>query len=301
MNAVVLSLPGNTALSDALAPQLGAVLGDYTLHRFPDGESYVRIDTPLAGRQVILVCTLDRPDEKFLLLAFIAATAKQLGAARVGLVAPYLGYMRQDTRFKDGEGITAEIFGELLSRAVDWIVTVDPHLHRYHDLREIYSIPSQVVHAAPLFAHWIQTRIKAPLLIGPDSESLQWVCAVASAAEAPYLLLEKTRYGDRDVRISVPQLERWRGHTPVLVDDIISTAHTMIETITHLMRDGLPAPVCLGVHAVLAGNAYADLLAAGASAVVTSNTIAHASNGIDVTPLIVDAVRTLVEPSSAAT
>lgn len=301
MDAVVLSLPGNTALSGALVPQLGAVLGDFTLHRFPDGESYVRINSPVAERQVILVCTLDRPDEKFLQTAFIAATAKQLGAARVGLIAPYLGYMRQDTRFKNGEGITAEIFGGLLSRAVDWIVTVDPHLHRYHDLREIYAIPSQVVHAAPLLAQWIQTRIKAPLLIGPDSESLQWVSAVASAAEAPYVILEKTRYGDRDVRISVPQIERWRGRTPVLVDDIISTGRTMIETITHLMREGLPAPVCLGVHAVLAGNAYVDLLAAGASTVVTSNTIVHASNGIDVTPLIVHAVRRLAAPASTTT
>lgn len=291
MNALMLALPGNAPFAAALAAQLCAEPGTLTVHSFPDQETYLRIDTPVTGREVILVCTLDRPDEKFLPLAYTAATAKQLGATRVGLIAPYLGYMRQDKRFKDGEAITSEIFAGLLSRAVDWIVTIDPHLHRHHALNEIYSIPAHVVHAAPLLAAWIKTHITAPLLIGPDSESAQWVAAVASAADAPYVVLEKTRHGDRDVRISIPQVASWRAHTPVLVDDIISTGRTMIETIVHLKRAGLPAPICVGVHAVMAGSAYADLIAAGAAQVVTCNTIAHASNRIDVTLLIAGAVR----------
>ena len=277
---------------------MDAQVGELTLHQFPDGESYVRIDTPVAQRQVILVCTLDRPNEKFLSLAFVAATAKQLGAAGVGLVAPYLGYMRQDKRFKDGEGITSAYFGKLLSGAVDWMVTVDPHLHRYNSLSEIYSVATQVVHAAPLLSQWIQTRIETPVLVGPDAESAQWVKAVATAANAPYVILEKTRHGDRDVQIRAPDVEQWRTHTPVLVDDIVSTGRTMIETMTHLKRAGLPPPVCAGVHAVMAGTAYADLLAAGAASVVTCNTITHASNAIDVTPPIADAVRAMLSASN---
>lgn len=300
MNAVVLPLPGNSAVGLALATALHATLGAVTVRAFPDQESYVRIDTPVAGCDVILICTLDRPDEKFLPLAFTAATARQLGAARVGLVAPYLGYMRQDKRFNDGEGITAEYFGGLLSRAVDWLVTVDPHLHRYRALSEIYTIPAQAVNAAPLLAQWIQQHVTMPLLIGPDSESAQWVTAVATAAQAPYVILEKTRHGDRNVQVSVPHVARWLNprHTPVLVDDIISTGHTLLETLAHLRRAGLPAPMCVGVHAVMAENAYEHLLAAGATEVVTCNTIAHASNGIDVTPLLAAAVRAQLAPAN---
>jgi ribose-phosphate pyrophosphokinase len=290
VSAVLLPFPGNQVLAAALAAQLGAVLGEITLREFPDGETYVRIHTPVARRHVILVCTLDRPDGKFLPLAFTAATARQLGAAGVGLVAPYLAYMRQDKRFKDGEGITSAYFANLLSGVVDWIVTVDPHLHRYRSLSEIYAIPARVVSAAPLLSKWIQARISKPLLIGPDSESEQWVAAVAAEASAPYLVLEKIRHGDRDVQISVPDVARWHAHTPVLVDDIISTGQTLVETIAHLKRDGLPAPVCVGVHAVMTGSAHANLLAAGAAAVVTCNTIAHVSNDIDVTTRLADAV-----------
>lgn len=288
---VVLPLPGNEQLATALAAELGAEVGRLTLRRFPDGESYARLDTPVKDRDVVLLCTLDRPDDKVLPLLFVAATSAELGAAQVGLVAPYLAYMRQDRRFQSGEAVTSGHFARLLSGAVDWVVTVDPHLHRRTSLSEIYSVPTAVMHAAPLVAAWIRANVARPLLVGPDVESQQWVRAVAEDAGAPHVVLAKIRRGDRDVEVSVPEVERWSAHTPVLVDDIISTARTMIETVRHLARAGLAAPICVGVHAVFADRAYEDLLGAGAAQVVTCNTIPHASNAIDVTSLLGEGVR----------
>src|SRR6516165_4278571 len=115
MSPVIFALPGNEAITGALATQLGAELGTSEVRRFPDGDSYVRLDTPVAGRAVILVCTLDRPDEKFLPLSFMATTARELGADRVGLVSPYLAYMRQDKRFRSGEAVSSVHFAKLLS------------------------------------------------------------------------------------------------------------------------------------------------------------------------------------------
>lgn len=129
-----------------------------------------------------------------------------------------------------------------------------------------------------------------PLLVGPDAESAQWVAAVAQEAGASHVVLEESWRGDCDVRVSVPQVDRWRAHAPVLVDDIVSTAHTMMETVGHLTRAGMQPPVCIAVHGFFAGNAYRELLQAGASRVVTSNTILHETNEIDVTTLLADAV-----------
>lgn len=290
---VVLALAGNESLADTLAGALGGARGALTLRRFPDGESYVRIESAVASHEVILACTLDRPDDKVLPLLFVAATARDLGAARVGLVAPYLAYMRQDRRFADGEGVTSAYFARLLSGAIDWLVTVDPHLHRRSSLAEIYTVDTVVVHAAPHVSSWIQAHVRQPLLVGPDIESAQWVAAVAEAAGVPFVVLEKTRRGDRDVSVSVPEVERWRHHTPVLVDDIISTARTMIATVGHLRRAALPAPVCIGVHGLFAGGAYDELVAAGAAVVATCNTVPHPSNAIDLSTALADGVRSL--------
>ena len=308
MTLLLLALPGNERLTDLLeraladaAPNgVGATeprveRGRFTLRRFPDGESYVRVETSVRGRKVALVSTLDRPDDKLLSLLFLAATARDLGATSVGLVAPYLAYMRQDRRFNAGEGVTSAYFASLLSRSFDWLVTVDPHLHRRGSLGEIYSIPTEVVHAAPKVAAWIRASVRRPLLVGPDSESAQWVAAVAELAGAPSIVLEKVRRGDRDVSVEVPDVERWRDHTPVLIDDIISTARTMIETVRHLGNAGLVAPVCVGVHAVFAAGAYDELRAAGAATVVTCNSIPHVSNAIDLSGDLARAVATRVD------
>jgi ribose-phosphate pyrophosphokinase len=295
---VIFALPGNERLADVLANQLAVDPGRLTVRRFPDGETYVRIETPVAGREAILVCTLDRPDDKVLPLLFLAATARELSARRVGLVAPYLAYMRQDRRFVEGEGVTSAYFAELISRAVSWLVTVDPHLHRRGALGDIYPIPHTVISAAPRISAWIRENVTRPLLVGPDSESVQWVRAVAEDAGAPFVVLEKIRRGDRDVQVSVPNVDEWRDRTPVLVDDIISTARTMIETVGHLRRAGLAPPVCVGVHGVFAEDAFDQLLAAGAARVVTSNSIPHPSNAIDLTPLLADAIGGLLPSTS---
>lgn len=292
MGTIIFSLPGNELLADQLAKAIGAMRGELSMRQFPDGESYVRVVSEVKGMEAIVVCTLHRPDGKLLPLLYLCRVLKDLGAVSVRLVAPYLSYMRQDTVFKPGEAVTSLYFAKLLSSFCDGLITIDPHLHRRSSLSEIYSIPCTVLLAAPLVSAWIKTNVKDPVLIGPDNESEQWVSEVARDADAPFTVLDKTRLGDADVRVSVPDVDRYMDRTPVLVDDIISTARTMIEAVGHLKRMGLKAPVCVGTHGVFAGTAYEDLLAAGTAQVVTCNTIPHPSNRIDVGELI---SRTLIK------
>jgi len=286
MTPLVLALPGNELLAAALARQAESSLATLETRRFPDGETYLRIDADCARRSVALVCTLDRPDEKILPLLFSADTLRELGAARIGLVAPYLAYMRQDRRFQPGEAVTSRIFATLLSNHFDWLVTVDPHLHRFRSLAELYTIPTHVVHAAPALAAWIAANVERPFLIGPDQESEQWVADVARRVGAPYAVLSKVRRGDRDVEVSVPDVEQHRDRTPVVLDDIISSARTMIQTTRHVVEAGLAAPVCLGVHGIFSGDAQRRLEEAGAGRIVTTRTVSHPSNDVEIVDLL---------------
>ena len=291
MKPIVFHLKENEALAQKLIELLPAEQGDYTLRHFPDGETYVKINSDVREKNAYVVCTMDHPDLKFLPLYFLVKTLKDLGAQKVTLVAPYLAYMRQDTRFHEGEGVTSAYFAQLISMFADELITIDPHLHRRSNLNQIYTIETTAIHASGLLSKWINSYVEKPVLIGPDSESEQWVAEVAKNSNAPYVVLEKTRNGDRDVTVSAPKLQDYLEHTPVLVDDIVSTGRTMIETMGHLKRLGMKGAICIGVHGIFADNSYQALLDNGASKVVTTNCIQHSSNGIEIAGLIVEAIK----------
>ena len=289
-SCVLFSIPGNELMEHSLIELLHAESGDAIIRRFPDGETYVKVISNVYGKDAVIVCSLHHADNKILPLYFLAKTLKEFRASSVTLVAPYLAYMRQDKRFTDGECISSELFARLLSSFVDKLITIDPHLHRRTSLDEIYSIRTSVLHASPLISKWIKENINNPVLIGPDSESEQWVSKVAADADAPFIVLSKIRSGDRKVQVSVPDVEQYKNHTPVLVDDIISTAHTMIETVGHLKKAGMKPPVCIGIHPVMSSRAYGKLINAGAERIVTCNSIIHPSNRIKVDELLADEV-----------
>jgi ribose-phosphate pyrophosphokinase len=232
------------------------------------------------------VCTLHQPDTKLIPLYLFCKTAKSLGAKTIFLISPYLAYMRQDKIFNPGEGLSSHYFAEFVSGLVDGLITVDPHLHRIKSLQEVYSIKTQVVHAAEYISEWIRKNVSNALLIGPDSESEQWVSEIAKKAEANFTILQKIRYGDSQVEVSLPEIEKYKNCTPVLVDDIISTGRTMIEAITHLKTLKMKQVICIGIHAVFSNDAFSQLKKAGAGQIITCNTIFHESNAIDIADLL---------------
>jgi ribose-phosphate pyrophosphokinase len=291
VKTIVFGMPGNERLADALAKSVGMDRGIIHVDRFPDGESHIRLATDVSGRNAIIVCGLDHPDGKMLPLIFAASAARDFGARRIGIVAPYFAYLRQDARFQSGDALSSVHFAKLVSRYFDWIACMDPHLHRFKSMEALCSIPVVAIHAAPAIGEWIRANVVSPVIVGPDDESRQWASDVAERAGAPYEILRKERKGDRDVNIVLPSGgPDWSGLTPVLLDDIISTGGTMMTAVARLLESGSRPPVCVGVHAIFADDSYEKLRKSGAARVVTCNTIAHESNAIDVDPAIVNGV-----------
>jgi len=279
---------------DALAASLGAALGwprvACELHSFPDGETYLRVLSEVDGGDVTVLADLARPDARLLALLFAGSTLREQGARRLTLVAPYLPYMRQDKAFHPGECVSSRHFAALLDACFDELLTVDAHLHRYPTLAALYRMPARNLAAAALLASWVREHVRDPLLIGPDAESAQWTSAAASAAGCPWTTLEKTRTGERRVRIH-GRIDPAHVHrTPVLVDDMISTGSTLIEACGLVRATGMAAPIVLAVHGIFAGDACEALAAAGAADIVTTNSIPHASNAIDLAPLLAAAL-----------
>jgi len=282
LKPVIFHFGSGRGLLQSLARNVFGDLGEVERRQFPDGESYVRLLTSVEGRDVIMLASLDAPDSKTLPLLFAADAARKQGARSVGLVAPYLAYMRQDAVFHPGEAVTSATFARLLSDAFDWLVTVDPHLHRYTSLNAIYSMPSIVTTAAEPIASWIRDHVEKPCLIGPDEESAQWVKKIARLANAPFAVFRKDRRGDFDVEIDDVASDIPAEAVLVIVDDIASSARTMVEAVRVLEGRSRSAPICVAVHALFCGDAYQQLVDAGPAAIISTNSVQHLSNAIDI-------------------
>lgn len=290
MKPLLFHFPDDARLARSICERIDAQPGELEWHLFPDRESLVTLKTDCANRDVVFVCSLTRPDAKTLPLYFAADVARELKARRVGLVAPYLGYMRQDHRFARGQAVSAHAYARLLSTTFDWVVAVDPHLHRIKTLDEIFTIPATAVSAMPAISDWIGDCVTRPVIIGPDLESGQWVQQVATELDAPFAVLEKTRYGDRNVKVSAVDPLLLNKRTPVLLDDIASSGHTLAEALKSLAPHGLHDATCVVVHGLFGDGAEALVRDAGATRIASTNTVAHSTNAIDVSALIAVAV-----------
>jgi ribose-phosphate pyrophosphokinase len=287
---ILFSFPGAESLSNRLCEGLAADNGVLHWRHFPDGESLVALEGDCRDRDAILVCNLRDSDRLVPALTLAVRTARELGARSVGLVAPYLACIHQDHA---GEA-RSSLFAAFLSRTVDWLVTVDPPLHDHTDLQTLFAIPARCVSAMPSIADWIRSNVIHPVLIDPDGKSARWVRPLAERIRAPLAMLETYRHGDRNVEVSLDGLAI-DGHTPVLLVDIISSGHTLAETLDHLRALGSLPPICIAVHGVLADGVAAMLQTKGAARVVTTNTIEGATNAIDVATLLAPVVREQID------
>lgn len=273
-----------------LADALGSPFRTIQLRRFPDGESLVRI-SPETGAAVVY-CSLDHPNDRLIDLLLVSSALRDSGARSIVLVAPYLCYMRQDVAFQPGEAVSQKVVARLLSGAFDRLVTVDPHLHRTHDLNSVFSMPVTQLSAAPLLGRAI-TADKARkdiVLVGPDWESRRWVDTAAKASALDVLVGRKVRRGDRDVAIEIAGLDRVRGRTAVIIDDVVSSGSTVRAATSLLLGAGADRVELFVTHMLSSETDTAALYAAGVSRIVSTDSLRHATNEIPLAPLLADAL-----------
>lgn len=279
------------------AQRLGKALGAAQVqclqpHPFPDGETLIRLPEHLEPH-VILCRGLDRPNQKLIELLLACRGARAQGVRRISLIAPYLCYMRQDAVFHPGEAVSQRIIGDFLAGLVDDVITVDAHLHRTPDLAAAVPVRNAVnLSAAPVISAYIRALDTKPLLLGPDSESRQWVERIAHDTGLEPAVASKVRLGDRSVQIRLPQTGI-KGRDILLIDDVISTGHTLITATRELLAAGAGRVDCIVTHALFTDDACQALLKAGVSHIWSTDSIGHASNCMPLADIIAQSLRAL--------
>ena len=290
--SLILAFDDDATRAAALAVELGVPHATIDRHRFPDGESRLRLPPRLPAKVVILR-GLEQPNDRLVELLLAAAGARELGVIHLTLACPYLGYMRQDMEFTPGEVVSQRHIGRLLAAAFDSVVTIDPHLHRVATMDEV--VPGRrglALSAAPLLGDFVAGQLPNAVLLGPDEEAGQWVRVAAAAHGLDHAVCVKQRHGDHDVQVALPTIDV-RGRAVVLFDDVASTGRTLIAAAQGAWAAGAASVDVAVTHALFVGDALLHVHAARVRHVWSSDSVPHPSNVVRVAPLLAAALRSL--------
>jgi ribose-phosphate pyrophosphokinase len=287
---VITSCGNSVKMAKEIARKLKIKYVGLEISAFPDGDMYMRFQKDVKHKKVIIVQSFQPDADKSLFkVIFAAETARDLGAKKVILVAPYLAYMRQDIRFNPGEAISSRIMAKHLNMCLDKIITIDPHLHRYKSLKDIFTIATKKITANHVIVEFLK-KMKNLVIIGPDWESYQWAEDIARHVGVKATVLHKTRYSSHKVKVKMIKPVPIKGKNVVIIDDIISTGHTMMEAAKKARVMGAKSVTAVGVHGLFV-DGMRKLRRSGISRIVTTNCIRHSTNKIDVTNLLVEELR----------
>lgn len=259
-------------------------------HTFPDGESLIQVPVELP-QHVVLIRSLNQPNDKLIELLFSVSALRQHGARRVTLVAPYLCYMRQDIENQPGEAVSQRVIGQLLADHFDDVITVDPHLHRVQRLDEAIPIRNaRAVSASEIIGRFIASRYKAGILLGPDSESEQWVREIATKIGFSYAVATKIRSGDKVVEVTIPQ-RNYADQSIILIDDMISTGRTLVQASGKLLQAGVSQVDAIITHPLFCSDAEQFMRQSGITHIWSTDSITHPTNAIVLAELLADAIK----------
>jgi ribose-phosphate pyrophosphokinase len=289
-DAAIHCLPSSARDAARLAGRLGVALHEIDVHRFPDEE--MRVTVGATAATTIIYASLDRPNDTLVALLFAAEALRRGGARRLVLVAPYLCYMRQDTAFRTGEAISQKVVGRLLAGAFDRIVTVDAHLHRTKDIREVFpGIAADNLSAMPAIADALHAGCDLrTVIVGPDAESRPWVGDLAGRLGLDHAVAQKIRRGDRTVELKFEDPRLLSGRPALLVDDIVSSGGTVKACAAALATAGAHPIDVVITHALFPAGLSDQFLASGIRSIRSTSSVPHPTNAIVLDGILAEAL-----------
>lgn len=271
---MVFSGNANRALSESVVESLDIQLGQATVSRFSDGESYVEILENVRGRDIFIVQpTCDPTNDNIMELMVMVDALRRASAYRITAVIPYYGYSRQDRRVRSARvPISAKVVANMLqSVGVDRILTVDLHADQ---IQGFFDIPVDNVYASPILLGdiWRQ-KYNDLIVVSPDVGGVVRARAVAKRLDDSDLAIIDKRRPRPNVSQVMHIIGEVNDKTCVIVDDMVDTAGTLCKAAGALKKHGAKKVVAYATHAILSGAAIDNINNSDLDELVVTDTI----------------------------
>ena len=259
-------------LAQRIANYVGVPLGDATVDSFPDGETFVKINENVRGRDIFIVQPTCPPSNQNLMeLLIMVDAARRASAARITAVIPFFGYARQDRKDQPRVPITAKLVANLLTAAgVNRVVTLDLHAQQ---VAGFFDIPVDHLYALPVMINYLRDeRFKNTVVVSPDLGGLKMAAAYSQALGLPLAIVAKRRISPTEIE-PLYVIGEVEGKNVLLVDDLTETAGTLTSAAKILKKHGAQKIYAGVSHAVLSDLAFQRLRDSEIEELITTNSV----------------------------
>ncbi|HID20371.1 MAG TPA: ribose-phosphate diphosphokinase [Methanophagales archaeon] len=278
-------IPGMSSqlLAARIARELGCSVSLCEFKKFPDGELYTRIVDDIKNEEVTIVQSIITDSDLICLLQLIDAVE---GAHETTVVIPYLGYARQDKKFKPGEAISARAVARCLYLdTIKRIYMINVHTNT---ILRYFNVDTKELDASQLISDYVAKKeITHPVIIGPDAGAKELAKVVAASHSFDYDVLEKQRISGEEVEIT-PRALSVEGKNVIIVDDIISTGGTIAEAASMLKVQGASDVHVACIHGLFVQNATLRMFKAGVKEIIATDTIESAFSAISIAKMVAE-------------
>jgi ribose-phosphate pyrophosphokinase len=295
------------ALAREICNGLGVPLGKAQVGRFPDGEVRLQIQENVRGADVFVIQPTCRPvNDNLVELLVMLDALRRASAARITAVMPYFGYARQDRKDRPRVPISSKLVADLLTSAgADRVLALELHAGQ---IQGFFSIPVDHLYATPVtVGHFRRLRLKNAVVVSPDTGGVERARAFAKRLNVPLAIIDKRREDAHVVEV-FNVIGIVEGKTCLLVDDMIDTGGTLVQSAQALREKGAVKVYACCTHGVFAENAMEKVCNSPLEQVVVTNSIPLSPEGrkcgkikvLSVGGLLADAIRSIHDETSVS-
>jgi len=296
----------NPQLAQRITEYLGIKLGDMEISSFSDGETYVKINENIRGRDVFLIQPTHPPvNENLMELLIMIDACLRASAKRITAVVPYYGYARQDRKDRPRVPITAKLVANLITTAgADRILTLDLHVDQ---IQCFFDIKVDHLFAAPVIVDYFRKKeLDNLVVLSPDVGGLRRARTYAKVLRVPLAIVDKRRPIANEAEV-IHIVGEVRGRQVLIIDDIVDTGGTLLAAVDILLKNGADTIYAACTHPVLSGDAFEKLKASPLKEIVVTDTIPLNLKGdedkvkvLSVAPLLGEAIKRIHQNRSVS-
>ena len=264
----------NRKLAQDIANYLKMPLGQATVSKFSDGEVHIELLENVRGSDVFVIQPTCAPtNDNIMELCMMLDALERSSARRITAVVPYFGYSRQDRRIRSARvPISAKVVADMVvASGADRVITVDLHAEQ---IQGFFDVAVDNIYASPILLGdiWRQ-NYQNLIVVSPDVGGVVRARALAKRLDdADLAIIDKRRPRPNESKV-MNIIGDVRGKTCVMIDDLVDTAGTLGKAADALKEAGAVKVVAYVTHAVLSGNAVANLMNSTLDMLVVTDTI----------------------------